>query len=122
MMCRDVGNSGLPLFRKHGTMSEYGRVALRCIAVELSMFRHKAWNMASLPSDIYGVKRKRSLMYFFFVLLTVHLEYNRVKENKLDAHLILSIFHQSLHVSGVSRPMIRRHSYMYRAIGTYYSF
>ena len=48
--------------------------------------------------------------------------YNRVKKNQLDAQLILSIFRQPLHVSGVSRPIIRRYNHMYTAIGTYYSF
>jgi hypothetical protein len=33
--------------------------------------------------------------------------YNRVKKNQLDAQLILSIFRQPLHVSGVSRPIMR---------------
>ena len=47
--------------------------------------------------------------------------YNRVKKNQLDAQLILSIF-QPLHVSGVSRPIIRRYNHMYTTIGTYYSF
>jgi len=46
----------------------------------------------------------------------------RVKKNQLDAQLILSIFRQRLHVSGVSRPIIRRYNRMYTAIGTYYSF
>jgi len=41
--------------------------------------------------------------------------YNRVKENQLDSQLILSIFRQTVHVSGVSRPIIRRHNRMYRA-------
>jgi len=36
--------------------------------------------------------------------------YNRVKKTHLDAQLILSIFRQPLHVSGVSRPMIRRYN------------
>jgi len=31
-----------------------------------------------------------------------------VKKNQLDAQLILSIFRQPLHVSGASRPIIRR--------------
>jgi hypothetical protein len=31
-----------------------------------------------------------------------------VKKNQLDAQLILSIFCQSLHVSGIYRPIIRR--------------
>jgi len=45
---------------------------------------------------------------------------NRVKKNQLNAQLILSIFHQPLHVSGVSRPIIRR--YNRTTIATYYSF
>ena len=39
--------------------------------------------------------------------------YNRVKKNQLDAQLILSIFLQPLHVSGVSRPIIRRYNRMF---------
>ena len=50
--------------------------------------------------------------------------YNRVKKNQLDAQLTLSIFRQPLHVSGISRPIIRRYKRMYTTIGTYeyYSF
>jgi len=48
--------------------------------------------------------------------------YSRIKETQLDAQLILSIFRQLLHVSGVSRPIIRRYNRMYTTIGTYYSF
>ena len=48
--------------------------------------------------------------------------YNRVKKNQLDAQLILSIFRQPLHVSGVSRPIIRRYNRMYTAVGTYDPF
>jgi len=44
------------------------------------------------------------------------------RKNQLDAQLILSIFRQPLHVSGVSRPIIRRYNNMYTTIGTYYSF
>jgi hypothetical protein len=58
----------------------------------------------------------------FCVLLTAHLEYNRAKKNQLVAQLILSIFRQPLHVSGVSRPIIWRYNRMYTTIGTYYSF
>jgi len=50
------------------------------------------------------------------------LEAIRVKKNKLHAHLILSIFLQPLHVSGVSRPIIRRYNRIYTTIGTYYCF
>jgi len=45
-----------------------------------------------------------------------------VKKNKLDAQLILSIFRQPLHVSGVSGLIIRRYNCMSTTIGTYYSF
>jgi hypothetical protein len=56
---------------------------------------------------------------FFNVLLTVPLDREK---NQRDTQLILSIFRQPLHVSGVSRPIIRRYNRMYTTIGTYYSF
>jgi hypothetical protein len=40
-------------------------------------------------------------------------QFNRVKKNQLDAQLILSIFRQAVHVSGVSRPIIWRYNRMY---------
>jgi hypothetical protein len=43
-------------------------------------------------------------------------------EFQLDAQLILSIFRQPLHVSGVSRSIIRRYNRMYTTIGTYCYF
>jgi hypothetical protein len=57
---------------------------------------------------------------FICVLLTVHHEYNGVKENQINLQLILSIFRQALHVSGVSRPIIRRYNRVYTAIGSYF--
>jgi len=42
----------------------------------------------------------------------------RVKKSQLDAQLILSTFRQPLHVSGVSRPIIRRYNRIYTTIGT----
>ena len=48
--------------------------------------------------------------------------YNREKKNQLVAQIILSIFRQPLHVSGVSRLIIRRYKHMCTTIGTYYSF
>jgi len=48
--------------------------------------------------------------------------YNRVKKTQLDAQLILSIYRQPVHVSGVSRPIIRRYNRIYTKFGTYYSF
>ena len=58
-------------------------------------------------------------MYFMF--FDCASQYNRVKKNQLDAQLILSIFRQPLHVSGVSRPIIRRYNHVYTTIGSYYS-
>jgi hypothetical protein len=46
---------------------------------------------------------------------------NRVKKYQLDAQLILSIFRRPLHISGISRPIIRRYNHMYTTVGTYYS-
>jgi len=37
----------------------------------------------------------------------------RVKENQLDAQLILTILSEPVHVSGVSRPIIKRYICMY---------
>ena len=48
--------------------------------------------------------------------------HNCAKKDQLDAQLILSIFRQHLHVSGVSRPINRRYNRMYTTTGTYYSF
>ena len=55
-------------------------------------------------------------------LLTMlaEIQWHRVKKNQLDAQLILSIFLQPLHVSGVSRPIIRRYNRMYTTIGTFF--
>ena len=53
---------------------------------------------------------------------TTPTRYNRVQRNQFDAEHFLSIFHQPLHVSGVSRPIIRRYNRMYKTFGTYYSF
>jgi len=41
---------------------------------------------------------------FFLCFVDRASPYNRVKKRQLDAQLILSIFRQPLHVSGVSRP------------------
>ena len=55
---------------------------------------------------------------FLYAVFTVHLECNCVKNDPLDAQFILSIFRQPLHISVVSRPIIRRYKRMYTAIGT----
>jgi hypothetical protein len=48
--------------------------------------------------------------------------YNRGQTKPLETQLILSIFCEPLHVSRVSRPIIRRYNRMYTTVGTYYSF
>jgi len=50
---------------------------------------------------------------------------NHVKKIQIDAQLIPSIFRQHLHISGVSRPIIRRYNPMnttFGTFGTYYYF
>jgi hypothetical protein len=66
----------------------------------------------------------RTVLIMYIVLCYVDRasRYNRVKKIQLDAQLDLSIFRQPLHVSGLSRPIIRRYNRMYTTIGTYYSF
>jgi len=46
----------------------------------------------------------------------------RVSKTQLDAQHILSIYRQPLHVSCVSRPIIRRYNRMYTTVGTCYYF
>jgi len=67
--------------------------------------------------------RKQALQKhsYFLCFVDLHLEYNRVKKIQLDVQLILSKFRQPLHVSGVSRPIIKRYNRMYTAVGTYCS-
>jgi hypothetical protein len=60
--------------------------------------------------------------YVLFCFVDRGSRYNRVKKHQLDAQLILSIFREPLHVSDVSRPIIRRYNRMYTTVGTYYSF
>jgi len=62
------------------------------------------------------------LLYSFYRFVENAYRYNYCKENQLDAQLTLSIFRQPLHVSGVSRPIIRRYNRMYTTISVYYSF
>jgi len=59
--------------------------------------------------------------FFFLSFVELASRYNRVKKHQINAQLILSIFPQLLHVSGVSKPIIRRYKRMYTTIGTYCS-
>ena len=63
-----------------------------------------------------------SIKYKLSKTRTWRITINRVIENQLDAQIILSIFRQSVHVSGVSRTIIRRYNRMYTAIGTCYYY
>jgi len=58
---------------------------------------------------------------YFLCFVDRACRYNRVKENQLDAQFILGIFRESLYVSVVSRPIIRRYNPMYKTIGNYSS-
>jgi PAS domain-containing protein len=64
----------------------------------------------------FGVGVNTMLRIFCFVDHTSR--NNRVEKSQNDAQLILSIFRQPLHVSGVSRPIIRSYNRMYTTIGT----
>jgi hypothetical protein len=65
--------------------------------------RHATVHTFSRPSP------RDKLRYLFSCSVDRASRYNRVKKNQLDAQLILSIFRQPLHVSGVSRSIIRRY-------------
>ena len=61
---------------------------------------------SSDPNDIWQIVQSMKF------ITHIHISILRVKKNQLDAQLILSTFRQSLHVSGVSRPIIRRYNHM----------
>ena len=63
--------------------------------------------------------QKQTNTYINFIFVDRASRYNCVKINLLDAQLILSIFRQPQHVSGVSRPIIGRYSCMCTTVGTY---
>jgi hypothetical protein len=56
-----------------------------------------------------GCEDVKEILYF----VDCASRYNRVKKKQLDTQLILSKFRQPLHVSDVSRPIIRRYNRMY---------
>ena len=62
------------------------------------------------------------ILQYFLCFVDHASRYDCVKKNQLDAQLILSIFCQPLHVSGISRPIMRRYNHMHTTTGTYYSF
>jgi hypothetical protein len=58
-------------------------------------------------SDVRHIMLSKHLTWEILCSVDRASQYNRVKKNQLDAQLILSIFCQPLHVSDVSRPIIR---------------
>ena len=83
-------------------------------------------NLVCLPKyNVHSSSRRyiQQIKYSYFLCsVNSSSPYNCVKKNQHDAQLILSIFRQPLHVSGVSRPIIRRYNRIYTTLGTYYSF
>jgi hypothetical protein len=70
-----------------------------------------------------GTARSRCDVTLFWRGTPIQPKYKTLtRQNQLDAQLNLSIFRQPLHVSGVSRPIIRSYNRMYTAVGTYCSF
>jgi hypothetical protein len=92
----------------------------------------KNWKKVTLDRDEWAEVLKNSRAHQGAVEpMMMKSQYNKnikiglftcVTKNRLDAQLILSIFRQPLHVSGISTPIIRRYNRMYTAFGTYYSF
>ena len=82
----------------------------------LNNYLYKRFQVISLVNFAYVIKES------FLCSVGRASLYNRVKKDQLDAQLILSIFLQLLHVSGVLRPIVRRYNRMYTTFGIYYSF
>ena len=82
-------------------------------------------NFVCLPKDNVQSSSCRYIQQikykYFLSFVDRASRYNRVNKNQLNAHLILSILRQPLHVAGVSRPIFRRYNRMYTIVGTYYS-
>jgi hypothetical protein len=72
----------------------------------IMVFCERDQNATSLKTSTGGIfpmpNNKITLCYIYRAS-----RYNHVKKNQLDAKLILSIFCQPLHASGISRPIIR---------------
>jgi len=96
---------------------------------------HKNYIVYVLYALNFKTKHLTHRMHLFMYVIIVWLDVNDlakqqqwsslcnlVKKYQLDAQLILSIFRQPPHVSGVSRPIIRRYNSMYTTIDTYISF
>jgi len=82
----------------------------------LNNYLYKRFHVISLVNFTHVIKES------FLCFVDLASLYNRVKEDQLEAQLILSIFLQLLHVSGLSMSIIRRYDLMYTMFGTYCSF
>jgi len=60
--------------------------------------------------DVANICYKFFIKTLFFIFHVTIRNKDCVKKSQLDAQLILSIFRQPVHVSGVSRPIIRRYN------------
>jgi hypothetical protein len=105
-------------------------VWIQCVG-DVLMVWHAGWNIFkyhTFPFNVFCAVLFNPLFaettaYFWILCFVDHASrYNRVKKNRLDAQLILSIFRKHLHVSGISRPIIRSYNHMYTTVGTYYPF
>jgi len=62
-----------------------------------------------------------NLLHFVLGFVDRVSRYNDVKKDQRAAQFVLSIVRQRLHVSGVSRSIIRRYNRMYTTFRTYFS-
>ena len=69
-----------------------------------------------------GAKRRQVLFIKFRKEVVRRSVCNCVKKHQFGAQLFLSVFRPPLHVSVVSRPIIRRYNRICTTIVTYYSF
>ena len=70
--------------------------------------RLKRWYWEIPYLRVFNIKTE----WYYYVQYTLRFG-NCVKQNQIDAQFILSIFRQSLHVSGISTPIIRRYNRVY---------
>jgi hypothetical protein len=113
--CVESGNhsNGIDSIPCHPTHS------MRPYNTALGIYRHAAGENELSAAATQLVSTAWKANFYENVVLLI---YTRVRKNQLDAHFILSIFRQPLHVSGVSRRIIRRYNPTYTTVATYYYF
>ena len=69
-------------------------------------------NLGTVVSNALNSKRMNLNIPICLLYPSLHFNLNNdsEKKNQLDAQLINCIFYQPLHVSGISRPIIRRYN------------